>query len=575
MPGRQRLYSADASLGLAIRHQGKACSVRKLSILALTLAAVLLATAEVRSQAPSSATPKPEPAQLPAPSRVGPVPTSKLVPRVCDLLLEAPTLSNSPAPNGLPPAQLASIDRPLPINLATALRLSDARPLLIAAAQARVQISAAQLEKARVLWLPNAVAGANYYRHDGGIQNTDGSLGTADTNLFIAGGSLELRVSATDAIFEPLAVRQELRARQVEVQAAKNEALLQTAEAYFKVQEARGIYAGMSDATDKARDLLKRVQTLSKGLAAPDEINRAHTLLAELEQSSTSARQRWRVESANLTRVLRLNPAAVIVPQEPDHMQITLIAPNHPVDDLIPVGLTNRPELAAHQALVQATLVRLREERLRPLIPSLLVTGNGTPDFYYQGGIFGTGNNSNMNQYAGRADVNAQMVWKLENLGFGNQARIRERRGQVQLATVELFAVQDRVAAEVVQAQADVESAFIRVGQAETGLKQSLETYSGNLKGLGQTTRFGDVLNLVNRPQEAVAALQQLQQAYSNFYRTVAEYNRAQFRLFFAMGYPANLIACERTPGSPEPIDTTRPGYLPPVHAPEPCVCPH
>lgn len=575
MPRRLRGYDGDVKPSLERSERGRGYSARKLLLVVMTLVVAAVSTGRIRSQTPGPDQGKTDATQLPPPSRVGPVPTSKLVPRVCDLLLEGPTLSNTPAPNGLAPGQLAPTDRPLPINLATALRLSDARPLVIAAAQARVQISAAQLEKARVLWLPNLVAGANYYRHDGGLQNTDGSLTSADTNLFIAGGSLELRVSATDAIFEPLAVRQELRARQVDVQAAKNEALLHTAEAYFTVQEARGIYAGMSDATDKARDLVKRVQTLANGLAAPDEINRAHTLLAELEQSGVSARQRWRVASADLTRVLRLNPAAVIVPQEPDHLQVTLIAPNHPVDDLIPVGLTNRPELAAHQALVQATLVRLREERLRPLIPSLLVTGNGTPDFYYQGGIFGTGSNSNMNQYTGRADVNAQMVWKLENLGFGNQARIRERRGQVQLATVELYAVQDRVAAEVAQAQADVESAFIRVGQAETGLKQSLETYSGNLKGLGQTTRFGDVLNLVNRPQEAVAALQQLQQAYSNYFRTVADYNRAQFRLFYAMGYPAGLIACERTPGTPEPIDTTRPGYLPPVHAPEPCPCPH
>ena len=39
-------------------------------------------------------------------------------------------------------------------------------------------------------------------------------------------------------------------------------------------------------------------------------------------------------------------------------------------DSLIPIGLTNRPELAARQALVQATLAKLKQERMRPLIPS-------------------------------------------------------------------------------------------------------------------------------------------------------------------------------------------------------------
>jgi hypothetical protein len=73
------------------------------------------------------------------------------------------------------------------------------------------------------------------------------------------------------------------------------------------------------------------------------------------------------------------------------------------------------------------------------------------------------------------------------------------------------------------------------------------------------------VLTLVNRPQEVVAALAQLQQAYANYYRAIADSNRAQFRLFYALGFPARILACENPPGTPEPIDTSRPGYLPRV----------
>ena len=62
------------------------------------------------------------------------------------------------------------------------------------------------------------------------------------------------------------------------------------------------------------------------------------------------ARQQWRVSSATLTRVLRLDPASVVVPLEPDHLQITVVSPEWPVDDLIVVGLSNRPELASNRA---------------------------------------------------------------------------------------------------------------------------------------------------------------------------------------------------------------------------------
>jgi outer membrane protein TolC len=268
--------------------------------------------------------------------------------------------------------------------------------------------------------------------------------------------------------------------------------------------------------------------------------------------------------------VLRLNPEAVVVPLEPDFLQVSLIAPTATLDELIPVGLRNRPELASHRAVVEATLARLKQERMRPLIPSLLVTGNGTPDFFFQGGVFGTGS-PGLNQWSGRSDVAMQVVWQAENLGFGNQSLIRKRQGEMQLATVELFQVQDRVAAEVTQAKAELQAATERAAEAERGLKGSLATYKGNLRGLGQTTRFGDLLTLVNRPQEVVAALSQLQQAYLNYYRTTADYNRAQFRLYYALGFPSQILACQNPPGVIEPVDGTRPCYLPPVQHCPPC----
>ena len=85
------------------------------------------------------------------------------------------------------------------------------------------------------------------------------------------------------------------------------------------------------------------------------------------------------------------------------------------------------------------------------------------------------------------------------------------------------------------------------------------------VEGLQQTTRFGDVLVLVSRPQEAVYALQLLKVAFDEYFTTVAEYNRAQFELFHALGYPAQELAILRPPGEILPVDTTRPNYLPPV----------
>jgi hypothetical protein len=77
------------------------------------------------------------------------------------------------------------------------------------------------------------------------------------------------------------------------------------------------------------------------------------------------------------------------------------------------------------------------------------------------------------------------------------------------------------------------------------------------------------VLVLITRPQEAVYAVQLLKKAFDEYFTTVAEYNRAQFELFRALGYPAQEITWRRPPGEVQPVDTARPGYLPSVgHGP-------
>jgi outer membrane protein TolC len=531
-------------------------------------------------QAPESAPmPRPlAPGSPEAPSQVSPA----YPPANCTdpaKVLQGPALSEGGMPQRMPPAQPDAGEQPLPINLATALRLADARPLLIAAAQARLREALAVWDQTRVYWLPNTYVGADYYGHVGPAEGVSGNQFTNDRSQFLAGGGLYAMVATTDAIFEPLAQRQVVRAREAQVQAARNDALLAVAEAYFSVQQARGQLSGAEDVVAKSRDLARRIADLGKTLTAPVEINRALTQLADMRQVVAAMREQWEVASADLTLVLRLNPAAVVIPLEPPHVQVTLVSPQEAVDNLIPIGLMSRPELAANQALVRATLMRLKEERWRPLIPSVVLMGTPaqmTAGGYLMGGIYGSGlAPGHGNPWGGRFDPNVQVLWELKNMGFGNRALIRQRQAQVDEATIELFHVQDRVAAEVARAHAQVKWSAVRAREAETQLQQAQINFAGNLRGLEETSRIEKALVLVIRPQEAVASLRQLYRAYENYFATVNEYNRAQFRLFRAMGYPAEILACERTPGEVQPVDTSRPAPLPPVKAPEPCTrCP-
>jgi outer membrane protein TolC len=485
--------------------------------------------------------------------------------------LQGPILSQGQPPL-LPAAKVEEGDHPLPINLATALRLADARPLVIAAAQASLRQAVAQYDQAKTLWLPNVYLGGSYYRHDGGTQGNSGMEVVNSKEQFLAGGGLAAVVSTADAFFTPLAVRQVVRSRTIDVQTARNDAILNVAEAYFNVQQARGQLAGAQDTVEKSRLLVRTVTALGNSLTAPIETDRARTQLADSEQSAALALEQWRIASADLTRALRLGPTSVVEPLEPPSLQVTLILPHLPVDTLVPIGLTNRPELASQQALVQATLARLRQERLRPLMPSILLGGDAAPAApggYLTGGVFGSDVNGSGNPWTGRSDVNVQLLWELRGLGLGNRALVRERRAEQEQAVIESYRIQDQVASDVAQAHAQLESATTRVAKAELGLKEAQINFAGNLKGMSETTRFGDLLTLVNRPQEVVSSLQQLTRAYDNYFLSINDFNRAQFRLYRAMGYPAEILSCQHTPGEVQQIDTTRLPQMAPVCAPE------
>jgi outer membrane protein TolC len=498
-------------------------------------------------------------------------------------------------------------DLRFPINLATALRLSDARPIIVSAAGSSVWVAEAKLQFAKVLWVPTLNIGADYVRHDGygpdinhgvnippGVnaygQPSPGSLGrplNQNVNLFYGGAGFTWAPSGpsyfyqpnpgapllpspqfqftTDMIFQPLRERQMLNSARWDLQASKNDALFLTARAYFSVHRYRGRYAVTIDAVQRGRQLVATIATLSTDLVPRVEIDRARNLLADLEQQAVSARQDWRVASAELTRVLRLDPRAVVEPLEHDHLQITLIAPDRSLDELIPIALTNRPELASHQALIQAMLIAIRQEKLRPLLPSLYMNGLQTPYELIQAGAVGIGKGDKVNQWSARNDISPQVIFAADGLGLRNLAQIKEARGMSSQAIVELFHIQDSVAGGVTRTQADLQSAAARVVQAEREVKSALINYNGNVEGLEQTKRFGNVLIQVFRPQEAVFALQLLMSAYQHYIDTVADYNTAQFAMFHELGYPARELSQSRRTGPVLPVNTQRPDYLPPV----------
>jgi outer membrane protein TolC len=448
----------------------------------------------------------------------------------------------------------------LPISLAAALQLAGVSPLDIAAASVEVQQGLAVLLQAKVLWLPNLNAGVDYARHDGVQQNIfTGALFRKDRQSFFVGGGPNLFVAVTDAIYEPLAQRRVVASRVANVQTVRNDALLSVSRAYFVLQEARGRLVGVEATIVRAQKLVDLAVGLAPALIAPLEINRAKAELQSLKQSREIAIRDWMVASAGLAEILLLDPEALLEPVEPPFVQVTLIPGEPTATDLVPIAINNRPEIASQRELLAAANQRLKQEKKRPFLPTMIMTSNSTTTGLLAAGNLSAGPNAGLGANALAANFEVAAVWQLQNVGLGNIGRIRQRRAEQDLASIEVTRILFRVRAEVAQALARVQTARARVGQTDEGLRQAIESADKNFIGLRETTRpAGELLRLVVRPQEDVAALIALNTAFEQYSAAVNEYNAAQFDLYRALGQPAQWVTSHPAQFSP-----TEPAALP------------
>lgn len=492
-----------------------------------------------------------------------------------------------PAPAGGPtrdirpltPEPLAPPGTPLvpgqvihPIDLPGALRLAGARDLDIAIARERVAEAVAALEQARVLWLPSIFIGPNWIRHDGQAQIVEGPVRTiSKSSLFLgasaaAGSSVSGPVPAggpaqvsgltsilrfSDAIFEPLAARRVVEARRAFIAAATNDALLGVSEAYFDLQQAAGRLMIAREAAAHAETLAGLTASYAKsGAGLEADYRRSLAERDRRRKDVEAAVGELEVASAELVRRVRLDPRIVVAPVEPPETVLRLVEGDCAIDSLIVTGLRNRPELAESRALVEVTLTRLKQARLRPFIPSLA--------FRYSGGGFGGGKNGFFGDFDARSDADVNLYWEVQNLGFADRAIARQRAAQQRQASLQLFKLQDRVASEVVSAEKSRLSADRQIREASKALPEALRSLELNFTSI----RRGAGLPGATRPIEVLQPIQALAQARADYLDAVLASNRAQFRLYHAIGRPPLLAPTTAGPSTPPPTPFSAPVRL-------------
>ncbi|HLQ44047.1 MAG TPA: TolC family protein, partial [Planctomycetaceae bacterium] len=119
--------------------------------------------------------------------------------------------------------------------------------------------------------------------------------------------------------------------------------------------------------------------------------------------------------------------------------------------------------------------------------------------------------------------------WELRNLGFGESAARAEAHSRVHQAKWREVATLDRIAREVVEANAQVRSRQQQLSVAEEGVQAAMSSFEKNSER---------ILNAQGLPLETLQSLQALAQARREYLRAVSDYNIAQFQLQRAIGWP-------------------------------------
>ena len=302
---------------------------------------------------------------------------------------------------------------------------------------------------------------------------------------------------------------------------ATNNALLAATEAYFDLQLAAGTLAIAREAAGNAEDLAGITGTYARsGAGLEADHRRILTEFRSRQRAIRGAVGQLKVASAELIRRLVLDPHVVVAPVEPAESVIRLIADDIPLDDLICQGWRSRPELAQARELVEAAVLRLKQARLRPFVPSLAVS--------YSGAGFGGGQNAFLGNFGGRNDFAASLFWDLRGLGVIDAAVVRRRSAEKRTRRTSTWSgsrPRSPATSSLPEARA---AAAAQMEEAREAVTEAIESLELNLANI----RRGAGLPGATRPIEVLQPIQALAQARADYLNAVLAYNRAQFRLY-------------------------------------------
>jgi outer membrane protein TolC len=457
-----------------------------------------------------------------------------------------PTATNSTLLDPGPPSN-AGTDWQT-IDLVSALKLAGVNNLALVVAQQRVEAAVAVQQFAAAQILPNLRLGGNYDQHTGVLQQDPGNIISVDRSaLYIGAGAnavgsgtvqipgLSYNLNVSDALYAYFVTRQNTQQSRFERAAVDNNVSRDVALAYTNLLRAAALRSLAVLARNDAGEIARLTANYAKtGEGRQADADRAATEFARRNEDFLEAQAAEAQASHALCELLNLDPILRLVPVQSQVVPQSVVPTQMPLAELLAVAALERPELLARQAALRAAMLQLDGARVLPFSPTVLIG--------LSGGGFGGGSDLAASQgqprfgdFSDRSDLDVAMYWSLRNLGVGNKALIDAARARLRTSQFQELDVLDAVREEVVTAYVQALSWLAQVSRqadaarsGEAALKEDLIRVRGR-EGL---------------PIELLDSLRQATDARRDYLNAIIGYNRAEIRLYVALGNPpADMLA--------------------------------
>jgi outer membrane protein TolC len=353
--------------------------------------------------------------------------------------------------------RLIAEGRSLPIDLATALALAQAKNLDVLGARARLAEARGIRNESLGRLVPEYTGSFTARRIDGRIQASFGELDRRTFDTFVPAATAELDVNPGRAVFDALAAHRGLAAAERDAGQVTQDVLATAAGEYLALQEAQARIRIAEEALAASRALTRVARDRANGgVGLEVDALRAEARAAADEVRLAEARNGLRAASLALAVTLRLDPTVTLFPLDAVVRERPLVDPELPLDTLLERAVANRPDLAADVRRVEAA------ER------SHGATWAGALGPRVYGSFEESAIGDRLGDLGNRQIYGGFVGFRLSPASIG---RVQTARARVEQARLQVERREQRVGAEVIAAREQVLTAQEKVEAALRGLR--------------------------------------------------------------------------------------------------------